>query len=48
MFTVIKDFYKLSDKKTYTIGQKVDFGKENNRLAKEGLIEKVVTKKTKK
>ena len=48
MFEVIKSFYKLSDKKTYNIGDKVDFGKDNARLEKEGLIKKIVVKKTKK
>lgn len=48
MVEVIKGFYKLSEKKTYFIGDKVDFGKENARLIKEGLVKKIVVKKSKK
>ena len=48
MVEVIKGFYKLSDKKTYKVGDKVDFGKDNARLIKEGLVKKEVVKKGKK
>lgn len=48
MIEVIKPFYKLSHKKTFYTGDKLDFGKDNARLIKEGLVKKVVTKKTKK
>lgn len=48
MVEVIKNFHKLSNNKTYKVGEKVDFGKENTRLIKEGLVKKIVVKKTKK
>ena len=38
MIEVIKDFYKLTHKETFRIGQKVEFDKETEtRLVKEGL-----------
>jgi hypothetical protein len=38
MIEVIKGFYKLSEKQTYNIGQKVEFDKETEqRLVNEGL-----------
>ena len=45
MLEVIKDFYKLSNNKTYKVGDKVDFKKENDRLIKEGLVKKVIKAK---
>ena len=49
MIEVKKGFYKLSEKQTYNVGQKVEFDKETEqRLVKEGLaIEIKPIKKTK-
>ena len=47
MVEVIKDFYKLSEKKNYEIGDKVSFTKaEETTLIREGFA-KVITKKKK-
>ena len=50
MIEVKQSFYKLSEKQTYNIGQKVEFDKETEqRLVKEGLaIEIKELKKNKK
>ena len=49
MIKVIKDFYKLSEKKTYKKGVKAEFDKATEeRLIKEGLAAKIVVKKVKK
>ena len=49
MIKVIKDFYKLSEKKTYKKGSKVEFSKAvEDSLIKEGFADKIVVKKVKK
>jgi len=42
---VIKAFYKLSHQKTFYPNDVLDFGKDNERLIKEGLCKKVVGSK---
>ena len=47
MIKIIKDIFKVSEQKTYKIGDVADFGKEENKaLVKQGVAE-VVVKETK-
>ena len=49
MIEVIKQFYKLSEKKTYLVGEKVNFGKEENKsLVDNGFAKPVKEDKRKK
>lgn len=46
MVEVIKNFYKLSDKKSYLVGEKAEFDtKTEKRLESEGLVKILKTKK---
>jgi hypothetical protein len=50
MIKLIKSVYKLTEKKTYNIGEEVDFGKETNQnLLDQGYAEEIkkVTKERK-
>ena len=43
MIKIIKDIFKLSEQKTYKIGDVADFGaKDNKRLINEGVAELIV------
>jgi hypothetical protein len=43
MIKIIKDIFKLSEQKTYKIGDVADFGaKDNKRLISEGVAELIV------
>lgn len=48
MIEVIKNFHKLSNNKSYSIGEKVEFdAKTETRLIKEGLCKKIIETKRK-